>query len=626
MSEGFDDGYETVADDMQDAAADADTRIVPFIDPDLSLCPVVPLGFTGGKVVFAMPEGEIRVELAAKIGTMIRTDIFACSAGVSFLTNWRDAEDKFQRELATIWFVRKCRQAGIWDSARPMRELGVWPGDEGQVVVHLGDRLWVKPERGKGEDLSIFEALRGRKSGPLYRLRPPAPRPAKPASVDDGQWARDWLDRWGFERLGTAGLTGADLVAGWMMAALLGGVAPFRGHLLIHALAGSGKTELMLFLHALLSALAGDVIDAFTEAGLKNELAGNARPVLIDEAEGGTTAHGPGAVEKALDILRRMATGKGGHGLQGDIGGGTVTKTAVGAAALAGISPPRLGPADATRFVEVRLMPLDGDIVARGELEKAKARARELAPRLLGRAIKGAWRYRADVDQVTAAMVRIGQSPRAADLVAMLIAGRRLLLFDEPLSAEEAEGEVRVWTPLLEAREAADAVSNVGADAWGLLMAADAGVHRNDRRETVGSLVHRWVTGFADYSDALLAMGLKVIRDSAPDGREGPWLLVANNHPKLERIFGGSKFADWRRCLSQLDTLGEEYRPWTTPTSVRFGIGTKQRALAIPLTPWMEPFPSSRPAPEPDRASEGERSSRVPPPVPEEDVDWPDEF
>lgn len=631
MTEDAEDGlneYDTVAKDPLEAADEekADAKVQPFIDPELALCPVVPLGFEGGKIVFAMPEGEIRREPAAKIGTMLRADIFACAKGQSFLTNWRDREDKFLRELCAVWFVRKCRAAGLWDASRPMRGLGVWPANDGQLVLHVGDRIWRLKSGKKFEDLSIFEALKDR-SGALYRLRPPAPRPTTAAKAEATAWVREWLDGWRFEPIGDKGLSGADVVAGWLMASLLGGFAPFRGHLLLHALAGSGKTELMLFVQRLLSALVTDnPIDSFSEAGLKNGLAGEARPVLIDEAEGGTGHGGPGVVERALELLRRMATGDGGNRLQGDIGGGTVTQTAVGAAMVAGITPPRLGPADASRFVEIRLLPLSGALRTRGELEAGKERAKALAPALLGRALKGAWRYRADVEAVTLAMVQAGEQPRSADLVAMLIAGLRLLLHDEPLTVETAAVEMARWRPLLESRTASESVSNDGLDALAHLMAADCGVTRHDKRMTLGQVVERWATHDNEHADVVVAYGLKVLKEAGPDGRPGPWLLVANNHPKLEHVFRGTKWSDWRRALSYLDAVSPEHRTWSPPTSQRFGLGVKQRCIAIPLSPWLEIHAAVPRDREADQGDRGQRSGVVPPAVPEEDADAPHEF
>lgn len=631
MSGGFDGNEPFAPADIEDAEPDTERALGAFPDPELSLCPVVPLGFELGYVLFAMPEGEIRREAAAKIPTMLQTDIFACAAGQAFLNHWRDAEEKFQRTWATIWFVRKCRAAGKWDDRRAIRSLGLWSGEGEDAVLHLGDEIWRLAKGAKAEKISVSAALRERR-GPLYKLRPPAPRPAKPASCEDGQWARDSLDLWRFEAIGAEGLSGADVVAGWLMAALLGQLAPFRGHCLINAMAGSGKTTLVMFIHALLSALAGEVIDSFTEAGLRNDLAGMARPALLDEAEASPAGMGLGVVERALELLRRMATGNGGNRRQGDINGGSVTQTAVGAVLLAAINPPKLGPADASRIVEVRLLPLSGaDLAAdaprpkgatRAELVAAVEQAKGLAPAMFGRALKGAWRYRADVDEMSAAMARAGEDPRTGDLVAMLAAGRRLLLFDKALGPDEADMEVAFWRPLLVQREGAESVSNTGADCLAHLMAADAGVHITNRRETLGGLIERWVKTEREYDDILKSHGLKILDGPAPDGREGPWLLVANQHPKLSGIFRNSNFGDWRRTLAYLDTLGPDFRTWPTPNSERFGVGVKSRAIAIPLTPWLE----KRPVKMAPGVTPLPRSSAVPATVPDQDADWGDEF
>ena len=627
MSDGLD-PYDVVASDPLEETDDerASARgLGAFPNPDVSESPVVPLGFIGGKVVFAMPEGEIRMEPAAKIGAMLRTDIYACAAGQNFLTYWRGSDDKFMRDLATVWFVRACRSAGLWDSNRPVRSLGVWPDEGDGVVLHVGDEIWRIAAKGKPEKVAIIEALRDRR-GPMYRLRPPAPRPAKAISAADGQWIRDKLDLWRFEPIGGDGLSGADVVAGWVAASMLGAVAPFRGHLMINAMAGAGKTTLVAFVHALQSALTGDVIDAFTEAGLRNDLAGMARPVLLDEAEGAPGAHGPGVVEKALELLRRMSTGSGGTRKQGDVGGGAVTQTAVGAVLLAAINPPRLGPADGSRILELRLMPLSGAdlaksaprpaVASRADLTRATAEARVLAPGLLGRVLAGAWRYRADVDELAAAFGRAGESPRTGDLIAMVAAGRRLLLFDQALTPEEADAEVRFWAPLLAQREATEVVSNPGSDALAHLMAADAGIHVRDRRATIGELINAWIKSRDDYADTLKTHGVKVVECRSPDGRDGPWLFVANNHPKLEAIFKNTGWGDWRRSLAYLDGLGPDHKTWCT-TPQNFGVGVKQRAIAIPLTPWMKARPPMPAGVVPLR------SETVPPTVPEEDLDWP---
>jgi hypothetical protein len=581
--------------DIEDADEGDEYDLGAFPLPPLDECPVVFLGFYDGRVVFAMPEGEIREEAAAQIGRLIKIDIFNGVEGQSFLQYWRDRKHKFQRDLATIWFIRQCREAGYWDRSRPQRGLGVWPGEDGDVILHRGHELWTYAPGGV-EIGSVAETMRERVDGPIYRLRPTRPAPEKPTSLADGQWARAQLDLWRFEDIGADGLTGADVLAGWLMCALLGAVAPFRPHMLMHALLGSGKTTLVFFVHGLLSALAGDVIDSFSPAGLKNDLAGMARPVIIDEAEASAAAMGPGPVEQAMELLRRMATGEGGVRKQGDVGGGTVTQTAVGAVLMAAVNPVKLNAADASRVAEVRLLPLSSPMrtatgassgmASDGDLITAREKAKTLAPALLGRALAGAGRYLADVTALKAALLRGGHSPRASDLVAALAAGRRLLLADDVLDDAAADEEAKFWRGMLEQRESVDTVRNPGADCLAHLFSWPSGQHVQDRVVSLGELVEKWAKfrhgEVGDYVATLMHQGLRVYERGGE-----PWLVVANQHPVLERIFERTRWPNWRSTLAYLDALGPEYETRPTETSVRFGV-TKSRGIAIPLAPWLE--------------------------------------
>lgn len=583
-------------DALKDADEDTERRLGAFPDPPLDQCPVAPLGFDGAHLVFAMPEGEIRKELASKIGMMLRADIFACVAGQAFLTYWRDSDDKFQRDLCAVWFVRRCRAAGKWDDRRAVRSLGVWPGEPGEVILHKGDEIRRYGAAGWTAE-TVAQALR-RRDGPLYKLFPASRAPGEPASADDGRWLRDQLDLWRFEPVGDDGLSGADLAAGAMMSGMLGAVPPFRAHLLINALAGSGKTTLMEFIHAAQSALAGGLMNSFTEAGLRADLAGMARPVVLDEVEGGSGETGPGAVEQALNLLRLMATGEGAARKMGGDKGSSVTQTAVGSVIMAAILPPRLDTALATRVAEVRLLPLNGSDLAPddprpkvgtpAQIEAAMTKAQALAPRLLARALMGARRYLADAAAVKAALVNLGEDRRSCDLISALAAGRRLLMHDAPLTAGEAEDEAAFWMPLLRDREKTENVRNPGADALAHLLNWESGLIRSGRRVTIGELVTSTVTpGDTLYDPELKTFGLRIERGPGKGGREGPWLLVSNNHPALERIFGKTRWADWRKSLSYLDQLGPDHATWCVKP-LNYGPGAKQRGLAIPLTPLLE--------------------------------------
>ena len=607
MSDDAFDGFDAIDDDEGSSNG---ARLRPFPNPPVELSPVVFLGHYRGRLVFASPEGEIRDEPAAKIAQMLQTDIFACAAGSAFLSEWVDEDGKFSRATAAKYFVRKCREAGFWGDGRAIRLIGVWPGEAGEVILHRGSEI-LTFRGSKFEASSIAEAIRKSGEGPLYRVQKATPAPAKAPKAAGRQWLREDLELWRFEPLGKGGLTGADIVAGFIGTGLLGAVAPFRAHVLVSAQAGSGKTTLLEYVHNAMNAIAGDVMDSFTEAGLRNQLAGYARPVLIDEAEAYQGANDFGVVERALELLRRMSTGSGGSRKQGDIGGGTVTQNIVGSVMMAAINPPKLQPADASRFVEIRLRPLAGEAApasksgADQDIDAALERAKKAAPGLLGLALRSAERYRSDVKLIKAALVKAHQSPRSADLVAAIAAGRRMLLSDEPLDFEGAALEVDRWAPLLDVRAQAETVRNNGQDALTWLLSREA-VRGPPKRLTIGDIVDAWVNFPTDrdhQKDNLRRIrqmgvfpvnraGLKAKNISVPT--EDNWLVVANVNPELAAIFAPTPFKDPRRAFESLDDLGPEYRI-TICDLIKFSTGNASRAIAIPLTPHLEsiaPLPS----------------------------------
>ncbi|ADL00686.1 hypothetical protein [Brevundimonas subvibrioides] len=570
--------------DMPDADPDTELKAGSlWVEVDPATSPVIPLGFYGGKVVFALPEGELREEPAAKIPAMLKTDLYVSKAGRQFLIHWRDSEGRFQRDFAAQWFVNACREAGRWDDNRPKRGYGVWPSAEGPIV-HAGDAVGRAPFR-KDDWKPVATALRETGSGPIWLLRPPVPRPGKPATVADGETLRGHLDRWAFAPMGSGGLSEADVLMGWQGVALLGGVPSFRPHISVSGGAGTGKTTLSRLMQAAGSANAGELLDTFTEAGIKNSLTGEARGLYMDEAEPSPDGQGP--VERVMEVLRRMSTGDGSSGRKGDVGGRTVATTAVGCAYLASIFPVALGDAMATRMVEVRLRPLGkAKGGADGDLSAAIDWAREASPALLARAVRLADRFKADAGMLKTALGEGGSLPRAADLIAALAAGRRLLLSDEALSLEGARDEVRLWSALIQGREETSSAQNPGQGCISRIWAMNSGQHVKDRHLTIGEMIEEEATSPGYHDKVLKTFGLIVENGHANAERPGPWLLISTNHPALVKGLAGTQYANWRGVLEHLADLGDAYAPRHLPTAKRFGLH-QSRAIAVPLTPWL---------------------------------------
>jgi len=581
-----------VSDDFVISESDAegaDKGTTAYVNPKVEDCPVIPLGFLGGDVVFALPEGSIRREKAARIAQMLRTDIYASVAGAMFLGNWRDEEGKIQLQEAARWLVRQCRERGVWDENRQERGYGVWAGDDGPIV-HCGDAVGRWPF-GPDDWRPVAAALREDIDGPLWLLRPRTARPANPATVKEAKNLRAALNLWSFSPLdprAPEGLSQADALFGWLGVQLLGAWPRFRPTVNVSGGAGTGKTTLSRLMQAAGSANAGDLLDSFSEAGLKNSLSGEARGLFLDEAEPSTDGQ-PGPVEKALEVLRRMATGEGSSGRKGSINGGTVSTSAVGCAYLASIFPVPLGDAMATRTLEIRMGRLDGRKgTTDDDLEAAIEAARAASPGLLARALREAKRFRADVAAIKAALVETRQAPRAADLIASLAAGRRLLLHDTALTEEEAREEARIWMGLAQARDERSSALNPGQGCLQYIWALNSGHLGHDRALTIGELIQEELEGpGARAGKVLKAWGLIVENGHAGTDRPGPWLLVANNHPALEKALHGTQYANWRGVLEHLADLGPSVAPRPGDGPKRFGMH-QSRVLCVPLTPWLD--------------------------------------
>jgi hypothetical protein len=120
---------------------------------------------------------------------------------------------------------------------------------------------------------------------------PAAPATERPAStaadLDDGRGLGEGIrGGWGWKREHDA-----DLWLGWLGVAPLGGFASWRPGILVTGPRGSGKSELMEIAAAVLGAMARPVLNGATEAGLRQGGNGQARAMLLDEAEPDRTAY-----------------------------------------------------------------------------------------------------------------------------------------------------------------------------------------------------------------------------------------------------------------------------------------------------------------------------------------------
>lgn len=182
-----------------------------------------------------------------------------------------------------------------------VRGRGVWPDTAGGWVYNAGASCWWIPADG-----GKVEQVDNARDGHVYSAGVALPFPADtPLSDEEGRElvelmrARSWV------------LPGAgDVMAGWMVAAMLAGVMPICPHVWINAPAGTGKTYLKNDLVAVLGRYSMTQEGVPTHAGVRQPLKGDSIPVMLDEVEQGDNENAGRRIRDLLELMRSASYGK----------------------------------------------------------------------------------------------------------------------------------------------------------------------------------------------------------------------------------------------------------------------------------------------------------------------------
>lgn len=204
------------------------------------------------------------------------------------------------------WIMKLARSRGVFDPSRT-RGRGLWP-DAGRLVFHQGNRLLVD-----GKPLRLDEIA----SDYVYESGAPMPLPsAEMLTAEQGNDLIETARRFRWENQGAG-----DLLAGWCFLAPICGALKWRPHVWLTGAAGLGKSTLIeRFMSKLMTEHWPALFQNSTEAGIRQTLGCDARPVLIDEFEGNTEAERKRS-EAILAMIRQSSTDSNSVVARGTIGG-----------------------------------------------------------------------------------------------------------------------------------------------------------------------------------------------------------------------------------------------------------------------------------------------------------------
>lgn len=480
------------------------------------------------------------------------------------LTGWRP-------EKAAEALVAACSQRGVWNALERVRGVGTWLGEEGELLMHAGDKVWQGPTRKHKAGRWVEPGAINKHVYPAYAEQPRQAQlrvvggPNGPAGtlltmLKTWRWRREEID--------------AQLMLGWICAAIIGGAIHWRPMAWLTGDRATGKSTLHELLRGLLPTIIS-VSDA-TGAGIWQRLGHASVPVAIDELEADEDNRRAGNIIK---LARQAASG--GVVLRGGADHHGTAFTARSCFLFSSILiPPMLGQ-DRSRMAILDLEPLQrpGDTELRKPPSLEPAKMASLGAELRRRLLDGWPRWATTLELYRQALAKAGHGGRGADQFGTLLAAADLALSDTVPTSDELE----LWADRLAPSMVSDQADDADHERCvAHLVTSPVDVFRGGARQ----VLNHWLqvaAGYlqgenvADADTVLQTYGLKL---AELDGAR--WVAVANAHQGLAQLFAGTHWAGrsgtagvWVQAMRRVPGAKAH-------TGLRFG-GLFARCTLVPL-------------------------------------------
>lgn len=537
---------------------------------------VVPLGHDRGVYYYLSRAGKQITGLRADQHT--RLALCGLASGAQY---W-ERQQHFRSDKGTLdwgniadWLMDQCRRVGIYDPD-VVRGRGAWI-DQGRAVLHLGDKLIVDgapcPLALDGSKY-VYEAARS--------LRLPAEAPL------------DVLDARKLLRI-TAALRwerklSAKLLAGWIAIAPICGALAWRPSIWLTGGRGSGKSWIAdNVVLAALGPIALTVQGVTSEAGIRQSLGSDARPVIFDEAEREDHASGL-RMQQVLGLMRQASSETGAKIVKGTANqSGARTYQIRSAFMFQSINIGLQHQADESRVSVLALrepsaVPSEADTQAFSDLKTwaAETLTSTFSAALVARMVRLIPVARQCVEIFAQAIASVLGSRRLGDQLGTLLAGAWLLQSDEVVSPEKAREialreEFRDLSDVEDERDEMRCLRHIFAHKLRSTRGAEYSIGRLVASATASAFDTPDPT-VAEAHAMLREAGFKVGPLSTTDRRTG--LFVSVRHPEIARALRDTPWgARWTETLSRLPgSLSGR-----CVATQRFGVGSPQRAIWIPM-------------------------------------------
>lgn len=459
---------------------------------------------------------------------------------------------------------------GTFDATK-VRGRGAW-FDDGKSVLHLGDRLLVD-----GQHVKISEF----NTRYIYERKPPL----------EGLMPEGHLDE--SEALRLHQVTGmlnwqkpinAALLAGWVVLAPICGAMSWRPHIWLTGQRGTGKSWVVTNIIApAIGASSLTVQSNSTEAGIRQRLRQDARPVVFDEAEG-ENQHGRHRMQAVLELARQASSDGVAEVAKGTAGGKAMSFKVRSMFLMGSINVGLAQASDKSRFTVLTLGKAPHGIEGRRQFEALEDTVNNTMTKQFCAALRARTYHLIPVIRqnakvfAKAAAEHIGNQ-RAGDQLGALLAGAWSLGSSEVITDDEAAEYVQGQDWGLDQDESMDSDETMLAHHL-LSSKMDVEVQGGLRRvRTVAEIIEKLAASVLDVSvndfeyqeeDGRQALARAGIRYS--DGM----VIVSESHPRLKEILKDTPWGGgWADILSRVEGA-------TRIPAYRFA-GMTTRAVKLPV-------------------------------------------
>lgn len=496
---------------------------------------------------YYLPHGKQQV-VVLKAGEHTKLRLYQL-AGVNFWTELfgegkKLSEDDWSNIASSL--ITMSHHEGIFEDTR-IRGRGAWM-DMGRIIIHTGGEAIVN-----GEPCQLPK-IKGRF---IYEAQPAWDFGfGEPCTHKEAYRLVEIC-----ERLTWANKLSGALLAGWCVIAPISGALRWRPHIWITGPASSGKTTAVNDVVGRIVGPSAERADGkTTEAAIRQKLGYDARPVIIDEAEGEDLA-GIQRIQGLLDLARVASSG-------GTISKGSASHKAVNFVirscfCFSSINTSVRHHADETRVSKLTLLPNRAsdreqhysDLVR----DINKWLTTEFATSLFARTVQNLPTLLANIEVFTAAAAIVFGSRRAADQLGPMLAGLYLCHSTSAITLATAKEfiERHEWGSHLALEEETDAMRMFQ---YIMTRTVKVSVGGATPEMTIGSAIEEArldQSTRGPYAAALGMRGIKIendwigISDSADNTRalfrdrvewQSDWKGTVANLPGAQRSKGGVRF------------------------------------------------------------------------------------